>query len=139
MLKRMIHRPKRVDVIKISEFTTQHNPEPVALPPVYPPKHKEDLNKAASKAKMVVECSDLLRDKYELDIRIWGMQGCEDEDIPERESLQRRSDAMFREIRMIVRQWRSPYSQNKWTEEEWEQIREISSTIEHHRLRRSDR
>lgn len=139
MFKRIILRPKKPDILEGSTLTTRYNPEPVAVAPIYPSNYKEDINKAASKAKMVVECSDLLREKYELDIRIWGMQDCEDDDIMERECLQRRSDAMFREIRKIVHQWRSPYSQNKWTVEEWQHIQEISSTIDQHRLHRSGR
>src|SRR5215470_13430884 len=114
------------------DLKARHNPEVV---PVYPSNYKEDPNKAAAKAKMVVECSDLLREKYELDIRIWGMQDCEEDDILERESLQRKSDAMFRDIRKIVHHWKSPSSQNKWTAEEWEHIQEISKTIERYNSR----
>jgi len=137
MLGRMVRRSKRPEErfpLNDSDHTSRYDPEPVV--PVYLANYREDLSKASVKAKMVVECSDLLREKYELDIRIWGMQDCEDDDIPERESLQRKSDAMFREIRKIVHHWKSPSSQNKWTVEEWEYIKDICSTIDHHSSRR---
>jgi len=136
MWKRIVQRTKKQDEpvrLNGTDLTVEYNPEPVT--PIYPTKYKEDLNTATVKAKKIVSCADLLREKYELDIRIRGMQGCEEEDIPERESLQRKSDAMFREIRRIVHQWKSPSSQTKWTEEEWDYIQEICSEIDRYSLR----
>jgi hypothetical protein len=75
---------------------------------------------AAEKAKRITVCSDLLRQRYDTQVQIWG---CQDDD-DERERLQRKSDAMHNEIWTTVWRWRV-LDRAEWTEEELVQIEAI--------------
>ncbi|KAF1808248.1 hypothetical protein P152DRAFT_485607 [Eremomyces bilateralis CBS 781.70] len=95
-------------------------------PPLYPPGHEEDGKAAAAKAKGIARCADLLRRKYELDMEIWGSRRGEE---TRRAQLQRKSDAIFREIWRSVQGMRAS---NNWTREEWDSLEEISNTLDAH-------
>ena len=76
---------------------------------------------ATSKAVSIKQCTDLLREKYKLDISVWALWACNEDERRKREQLQRRSDALFREIERIVHHWRWA-SESRWAKEEWERI-----------------
>lgn len=95
-----------------------------------PPENTEETKKiAVEKSQMVVRCSDLLREKYELDLQIWGMQNCDEDDIDKRNELERKSDAMFYEIQRVVHSWRSSPA-NPWTTEEWGYVEGICRAVD---------
>ena len=94
--------------------------------PIYPYGYEEDEKTSSAKARSISRCSDLLRQKYELDIRI---SACGKSRNAERPALQRKSDALFREIQRNVHHWKSSFG-IKWTVEEWDQLEQISKIID---------
>lgn len=57
------------------------------------------------------------------------------EDVPEREEMKVRANALFAEIRRIVGGWRAS-SGNGWREEEWRYVVEICEVVDKHGGRR---
>jgi hypothetical protein len=94
--------------------------------PAHLVRHMEDPKAAAAKAKSIKRCSDLLRRKYELDIDTWA---CGADEENERQELQRKSDALFREVQRNVYYWLST-SPSRWTEGEWQQLQIIGQIID---------
>jgi hypothetical protein len=79
-------------------------------------------------------CSTLLRQMYALDLDIWAMEGCVDEEIPRREEMMRRANDLFIDIRMMVEGWvSSPNS--RWSDEERNKIQEISCVLDNYNPR----
>jgi hypothetical protein len=85
--------------------------------------HRDAKKTDAEKAKWITACSDLLRQKYNLQLQIWA---CREQH--EKERLQRKSDAMHCEIWSTVNHWKSLDS-STWTDEELHQIDEIWNAI----------
>jgi hypothetical protein len=106
-----------------------HNPPPQQSQRLYP------LSTAADKAKEVARCSELLRQMYALDLKIWGMEDCVAEEIPMRQEMMRRANALFAEINRIVHAWRSR-DDGKWSREERLHIEEIYRLVNRHNVRR---
>jgi hypothetical protein len=94
--------------------------------PTYLARHMEDPKAAAAKSKSVKRCSDLLRRKYELDIETWA---CRAEEENKRQELQRKSDALLREVQRNVYYWLST-SPSRWTEGEWHQLQRIGQIVD---------
>jgi hypothetical protein len=90
---------------------------------------------AASTANEVAQCSALLRQLYALDLAIWSKEDCVDEEIPEREDMMCRANALFAEIHRIVHAWRSRAG-TKWSAEEQLHIDEICRFLDQHDLMR---
>lgn len=95
-------------------------------PPIYPLGYEEDEQTSTAKARSIARCSDLLRQKYELDIKI---STCGAGEESKRRQLQRKSDAIFREVCKSVDHWRSS-SRIKWTREEWNQLKEVFRIVD---------
>jgi hypothetical protein len=107
---------------------------------VNPPPQPEKISKvraaaAANTAKEVARCSDLLRQMYALDLVIWGMEDNIAEDIPKREDMKRRANALFAEICRIVHTWKSRPGAS-WSPEERQYIDEICRFVDQHNTRR---
>jgi hypothetical protein len=71
---------------------------------------------------------ELLRTRYELDIKIWNLRKVRKPDRPVVEEKMERSDAVLGEIMNIVQAWDG--SESSWTPGEWEQAQEIIRRIE---------
>lgn len=95
-------------------------------PPIYPPGHIEDENISAAKARNILRASELLRQKYQLDIAIFVNRDHLD---PERRRQQRKSDDILREVHRNVVHWRSS-TEVKWTAEEWNVLEDIFRIVE---------
>ncbi|KAH0537283.1 hypothetical protein FGG08_005908 [Glutinoglossum americanum] len=89
----------------------------------------------ANMAREVARCSALLRQMYALDLQIWGMEGCIPEEVPRREEMKRRANALFAEIRRMITGWRSSPDAG-WSAEERQQIEEICRVVDQHDARR---
>jgi hypothetical protein len=105
-----------------------------------PPPQREQLYAAraataANMAREVVRCSDLLRQMYALDLVIWGMENCVTDEIPRREEMKRKANALFAEIRRVVQTWRSK-SDVRWSAEERQHIEEICKFVDEHNAKR---
>jgi hypothetical protein len=74
------------------------------------------------------ELRELLRTRYELDIKIWNLRKVRKPDRPVVEEKMERSDAVLGEIMNIVQAWDG--SESSWTPGEWEQAQEIIRRIE---------
>jgi hypothetical protein len=74
------------------------------------------------------ELRELLRTRYELDIKIWNLRKVRKPDRPVVEEKMERSDAVLGEIMNIIQAWDG--SESSWTAGEWEQAQEIISRIE---------
>jgi hypothetical protein len=100
-------------------------PSKISLIPLPPPRPMAFAKPAATQANRgFALCSTLLRQMYALDLEIWSMEGCIEEEIPRREELMRKANDLFIDIRMMVNDWvLSPSDQ--WSNEEREKIREI--------------
>jgi len=119
-------------------FTLRKRYTSEPTPPVYPPNHRENPKDAVDKGRRVAHCADLLRQKYELDIQIYGMKNVIEEGVQKRERLRRKSDIMFVEIQSIVHEWKTSTSM-KWSEEEWEYVQIIDGILDRHGRSRSRR
>jgi hypothetical protein len=108
---------------------TKHTPEIEELPRLYQEGEEDNHEqRQAAKALTIKQCSDLLREKYELDMKAWALQGNRSEK-QRREEYQNKSDALFLEIKRTVHHWRWT-SREKWTVEEWEHIVEICMMVD---------
>jgi len=74
------------------------------------------------------ELRELLRTRYELDIKIWNLRKVRKPDRPVVEEKMERSDAVLGEIMNIVQAWDG--SESSWAPGEWEQAQEIVRRIE---------
>ena len=81
-------------------------------------------------AKEAARCSALLRQMYALELNIWAMGENIADDMPERQGLKRRANAIFTEIREIVSSWRSVTAMAGWSIEEEKFVREICNYID---------
>jgi hypothetical protein len=100
-----------------SKYNSPFLPQDIKTPaPTHPAGCLGEKMTAAEKAKRITACSDLLRQRYDTQIKIWT---CQDDD--QREELQRKSDAMHKEIWTTVWRWRN-LDRAAWTEEELVQI-----------------
>lgn len=97
--------------------------------------HAEQAATAATVAKEVARCSDLLRQMYALDLLIWSNEFNVSSEAPKREEMMRRANALFAEIRRIVDTWRSR-SSARWSPEERQHIEEIYDFVAQHDARR---
>lgn len=82
-------------------------------------------------AKEVVQCSVLLRQMFALDLDIWAMGGCVEEEVARREELKRKADSLFAEIRWMVNGL-SSMADVVGSVEEKRQIREICGVLYRH-------
>jgi len=98
---------------------------------VYPSNYRENLKDATEKGKRVARCADLLRQKYELDIQIYGMKNAIEEGVQKRERLRRKSDIMFAKIQRIVHEWKTSTS-TRWSKEEWERVQKKYTILGRH-------
>ncbi|KAI9786202.1 MAG: hypothetical protein M1839_007612 [Geoglossum umbratile] len=110
------------------------------LPYMNPPEQLGETQTAqaatpANMAKEVARCSGLLRQMYTLDIQIWSMEGCIESEIPQREEMERKANAVFVEVRRIIHDWRSNPN-SKWKPEELQQIEAICNIVDQHDARR---
>jgi hypothetical protein len=71
---------------------------------------------------------ELLRTRYELDIKIWNLRKVRKPDRPVVEEKMERSDAVLGEIMNIIQAWDG--SESSWSPGEWEQAQEIIRRIE---------
>lgn len=108
----------------------KRNPSEPTLP-VHPPNYRENPKDAAEKGKRVARCAALLRQKYELDIQIYGMKNAIEEGVQKRERLRRKSDIMFVEIQRIVHEWKTSTNM-RWSEEEWKHVQNIYDILDRH-------
>lgn len=83
----------------------------------------------------VVRCSELLRAMYTLDLVIWGKGDCVIEEIPEREDMKKRANALFSEIQRILYSWRTA-SDCRWTVDERAHIEEIGRMVDQYESKR---
>jgi hypothetical protein len=106
-------------------------------PPAAPRRESKegDVIAPPNMVKDVARCSVSLRQMYTLDLRIWGMKDCILDEVPQRQALERRANAMFGEIRRILDAWNSA-SVESWSVEEQALIREISEAVSRHNTKR---
>lgn len=93
-------------------------------------RYAEQAATSANMAKEIARCSDLLRQMYKLDLQIWGMENCVAQEIPPREDMKRRANALLAEVSRIVRNWKSTSSSAKWSDEERQHIKEICRVMD---------
>jgi hypothetical protein len=117
-------------ISKSKKYNPPPSPEPPKNREYFPP-----VQTSADKAKEIAQCSGLLREMYALDLIIWGMEGCVATEVQKREELKRKANALFVEIKRIIRDWKMTTSV-RWTEEEWKQIEEIHGCVEQHDVKR---
>jgi len=110
-------------------FKERHNPPPR---PQNEGKERyaEQAATSANTAKEIARCSDLLRQMYKLDLQIWGMENCVAQEIPAREDMKRRANALLAEVSRIVHNWKSTSSSAKWSDEERQHIKEICGVMD---------
>ncbi|KAF4625147.1 hypothetical protein G7Y89_g13022 [Cudoniella acicularis] len=121
------------------------DPNPILNSRLYNPPPSRELPKSQQyfppartskhKAKEIAQCSDLLRKMYAVDLIVWSMEGCLPSEVPKREELKRKANALFAEITRIIHGWKST-SSVRWSAEERQHIEEISRSIAHHNVRR---
>lgn len=94
--------------------------------------YAEGSQRKARSAKEIVECADLLREMYSMDLQIWGLQHARDP--RKREEYMYKANALFVEICRIVQVWRE--SDGRWSREEWRQIEEMANFLDQHGRKR---
>jgi len=97
--------------------------------------YAEQTATAANRAKQVARCSDLLRQMYELDLNIWALGDVIADDVPKREEMKYKANALFAEIRRTIQNLRAE-SDVYWPQEERQQIEEIWGVIAKYGTRR---
>jgi hypothetical protein len=69
------------------------------------------------------ELRELIRIRYELDVKIWSLRKVRKPDRPMIEEDMERADALMAEIMEIIRAWEG--SEAWWSKNEWEQVEQI--------------
>lgn len=69
------------------------------------------------------ELRELIRTRYELDVKIWSLRKVRKPDRPMIEEDMERADAVMAEIMEIIRAWEG--SEAWWSKNEWEQVEQI--------------
>ncbi|KAH7073279.1 hypothetical protein FB567DRAFT_537431 [Paraphoma chrysanthemicola] len=72
---------------------------------------------------------ELIRDRYELDVKIWGLRGARKPDHPIVQKKMVKSDAVMEEILHMVSLW-GDNSDNNWNPVEWEKVNIIRTKLE---------
>ncbi|KAH7078750.1 hypothetical protein BKA63DRAFT_250499 [Paraphoma chrysanthemicola] len=72
---------------------------------------------------------ELIRDRYELDVKIWGLRGARKPDHPIVQKKMEKSDAVMEEILHMVSLW-GDNSDNSWNPVEWEKVNIIRKKLE---------
>lgn len=88
-------------------------------------KKEEDRKKRLrmTNTETLRELRELIRTRYELDVKIWSLRKVRKPDRPIIEEDMERADAVMAEIMEIIRAWEG--SENWWTKNEWEQVEQI--------------
>ena len=121
--------PPPVTQVPPGAFKRSHTPAPRRQHEVKE-NYAEQAATSAKMAKEVARCSDLLRQMYKLDLQIWGMENCVVQEIPRREDMKRKANALFAEVSRIVHDWNSTSSSARWWAEEKQHIREICRLVD---------
>jgi len=70
---------------------------------------------------------ELIRKRYELDVKIWNLKGVKKADRGIVENMMEKADAVMMEITNMVRAWEG--TESSWTKREWGQAMEIQKRI----------
>ncbi|KAI0127152.1 hypothetical protein BJ170DRAFT_683006 [Xylariales sp. AK1849] len=85
----------------------------------------------------VVRCATLLRQLYNLDLQIWGLESCIAEEVPRRREYCRQANELFAQVKEMIRAW--PREANfGWDREERAQIDEIRKAVDQYPGKRYD-
>ncbi|KAF2671477.1 hypothetical protein BT63DRAFT_423677 [Microthyrium microscopicum] len=128
---------------------TNYTPAPVArhvstAPPPHqqqppPPKRQSTIQQPQeykgvspnSLTSEIAHCASLLRELYALDLSIWGMQNCVRDEIPRRQTMERKANALFREIRRMTGEWRASVG-SRWSMEDRQAVETIWRAVHEH-------
>lgn len=98
-------------------------------------KMDDDRQKAIRDSKLATgspetlrDLRELIRDKFELDVRIWGLRGARKPNRPIVEKKMEKSDGVMEEILYMVGLW-GDNSDNRWSDEEWERVELIRQKL----------
>ncbi|KAK3386786.1 hypothetical protein B0H63DRAFT_468381 [Podospora didyma] len=84
----------------------------------------------ATRAEEVAHVSALLREMFALDLNIWALKRSRQEkDLRKVQDMKQESNAIFTEVRRVVKDWAENEQPGSWTDEEKTQVDEIRQVV----------
>lgn len=87
-------------------------------------------------SRKIASMSNMLRDMYSLELRIFGTKNGRWEDEEQRIQMMAEVDAMFNVVILTLDEWYDEGKRYTWTDAEWEMIRKIREVANCHAPRR---
>lgn len=82
----------------------------------------------ASSPEAMYQLRELIRSRYEMDIKIWSLRNVRTPNRPSVEFYMDKADAIIEVILVIIEAW-GDNSDKTWTDEEWAKVEVISKRI----------
>jgi hypothetical protein len=122
-------KPPSVSSSSSTLVTTLTNRPPPPVPPVEPGDRPTALLFGRKITPIEVrDLSVLIRQRYALDVEIWGQRNCRPRDRPILEDKMKRADAALKKINSIIQEWDR---REVWeTESDWARLKLIRQRLE---------